>query len=131
MRTIIISQARMGSTRLPGKVLREAGGKSFLQHHLDRLKRVRGADEVWVATTHHPRDDAIVSLCAQLGVPCFRGSEDDVLSRYFGAAREALAERVVRVTSDCPLIDPTIVDRVLDRMDSDQLAPDYVSNTQI
>jgi spore coat polysaccharide biosynthesis protein SpsF len=131
MRTVIISQARMGSTRLPGKVLREAAGKPFLQHHLERLRRVTGAHDVWIATTTDPRDDAIVGLCDRLGFRSFRGSEDDVLSRYAGTAQAAGAERIVRVTSDCPLIDPGIVDRVIGRMDNDRPSPDYVSNTQI
>ncbi len=131
MRTIIISQARMGSTRLPGKVLHAVNGKSFLQHHLERLSRVRGADQVWVATTTLPQDDAIVELCDRLGIPSFRGSEDDVLSRYHGAANKAGADRIVRVTSDCPLIDPRIVDLVIDRFANDPLRPDYVSNTQV
>jgi spore coat polysaccharide biosynthesis protein SpsF len=131
MRTIIISQARMGSTRLPGKVLRTAAGKPFLQHQLERLRRVKGADAVWVATTTLASDDPIVALCDDLGIPTFRGSEDDVLSRYHGAAQTAGADRVVRVTSDCPLIDPVIVDRVIDRIANDAEKPDYVSNTLV
>lgn len=131
MNTVIISQARMGSTRLPGKVLRMAAGKPFLQHHLERLHRVRGAQAVWVATTVLPQDDPIVELCAAVGVPCFRGSEDDVLSRYHGTACEAAAQVVIRVTSDCPLIDPAIVDTVITRLLTDPARPDYVSNTLV
>lgn len=127
MHTVIISQARMGSTRLPGKVLQSAAGKTFLEHHIARLRRVSRAGAVWIATTTLPQDDAIVELCEKLGVPSFRGSENDVLSRYHGTATAAGAERVVRVTSDCPLIDPTTVDHVIARMD--ELQPDYVSNT--
>jgi spore coat polysaccharide biosynthesis protein SpsF len=131
MNTVIISQARMGSTRLPGKVLRTAAGKPFLEHHLERLRRVKGAQAVWVATTVLPQDDPIVELCTRVGVPYFRGSEDDVLARYHGAASEAAAQVVVRVTSDCPLIDPAIVDTVIARLSSDPARPDYVSNTLV
>lgn len=131
MRTVIISQARMGSSRLPGKVLLPVAGKPLLQHHLERLQKVTRADAVWVATTELPQDQPIVDLCAQLGVSCFRGSEQDVLSRYHGTAHAAQAERVVRVTSDCPLIDPAIVDQAIARMDEDPAKPDYVSNTLV
>jgi spore coat polysaccharide biosynthesis protein SpsF len=121
----------MGSSRLPGKVLRMAAGKPFLQHHLERLKRSRFADDVWVATTTLAQDDAIVSLCRDLGVACFRGSATDVLSRYHGAMRASGANRVVRVTSDCPLIDPTVVDEAIARMNEDPVGLDYVSNTLV
>jgi spore coat polysaccharide biosynthesis protein SpsF len=131
VRTVIISQARMGSTRLPGKVLHRAAGKPLLQHHLERLRRARNADETWVATTTLSVDEPIVDLCCRLGVPVFRGSESDVLARYHGAAQTAGAERIVRVTSDCPLIDPGVVDAVVTRMSSESEAPDYVSNTLV
>lgn len=131
MRTVIISQARMGSTRLPGKVLHTAAGKSFLEHHLERLRRARHADDTWVATTTLPGDQPIVDLCHRLGVPYFRGSELDVLARFHGAARAAGAERIVRVTADCPLIDPQVVDAVIARMSSDPDRPDFVSNTLV
>jgi spore coat polysaccharide biosynthesis protein SpsF len=129
MRTVVITQARMGSTRLPGKVLQVAAGKPLLQHHLERLRRATLADEVWVATTELPADEPIVALCRRLAVPYFRGSETDVLARYHGAARAARAERIVRVTSDCPLIDPQVVDAVIARLRDDPEQPDYVSNT--
>ena len=121
----------MGSTRLPGKVLHQAAGKPFLQHHLERLQSVTGAQDVWVATTVLPQDDPIVELCARLSVRCFRGSEEDVLARYHGAALAAGADLIVRVTSDCPLIDPEIVDRVIARLKSDPARPDYVSNALV
>jgi spore coat polysaccharide biosynthesis protein SpsF len=131
VRTVIISQARMGSTRLPGKVLHMAAGKPLLQHHLERARRAKCADDTWVATTTLPGDQPIVDLCRRLGVPCFRGSEPDVLARYHGAALAAGAERIVRVTADCPLIDPQVVDAVITRMSADSDRPDYVSNTLI
>lgn len=109
-RTVIITQARTGSQRLPGKVLLEAAGQPLLTHHLCRLQRCTEADAVVVATTTRPEDDPVAALAASLGVGVFRGDEADVLSRYAGAAAAWSAEIVVRVTSDCPLIDPALID---------------------
>lgn len=107
MKVGIVSQARMTSTRLPGKVLMEAGGRTFLDHHLDRLA-IAGV-QVVVATTYNATDDPIVDLAQRRGLAHFRGSEDDVLGRFAGAARALGLDVVVRVTSDCPLIDGHIV----------------------
>ncbi|WP_448206560.1 cytidylyltransferase domain-containing protein [Azospirillum sp. sgz302134] len=112
-RVVCISQARMTSTRLPGKVLMEAAGKPLLAHHLGRLSRCRRLDGLVLATTVNATDDPVAELAAVLGVPVFRGSEHDVLSRFAGAAAMADADVVVRVTADCPLIDPELVDRVV------------------
>jgi spore coat polysaccharide biosynthesis protein SpsF len=103
----VITQARVGSTRLPGKVLIEAAGRTMLDHHIDRL--TAAGLVVYVATTDRPGDDRVVELAQRRGVPVFRGSEQDVLSRYAGCARENDLDVVVRVTSDCPLIDGGVV----------------------
>lgn len=127
MKTVIISQARMTSTRLPGKVLKEVLGKPLLSYQIERLRRAKYADEVIIATTVNATDDPIEGLCCKLGVKCFRGSEEDVLSRYYFAAKESQADIVVRVTSDCPLIDPTVIDTVISNYKDNNY--DYVSNT--
>ncbi len=127
MKTVIITQARMTSTRLPGKVMLLAAGKPLLEFHLERLQRVTLAQQVVVATTVNAEDDVLVEYCLRKNIAYYRGSEYDVLSRFHGAAAEHGAERVVRVTSDCPLIDPEVVDRVL-RHHSENPELDYVSN---
>jgi spore coat polysaccharide biosynthesis protein SpsF len=114
-RVVCISQARMTSTRLPGKVLMEAGGAPLLTHHLTRLKRAARVDAVVLATTVNATDDPVATLAEGLGVPVFRGDEADVLARFAGAAAMAEADIVIRVTADCPLIDPALIDRLVDR----------------
>lgn len=126
MKTLIIVQARMTSTRLPGKVLLPLAGVPMLTRLVERLRRVQRADGIVVATTTNATDDAIASLCTQLGVPCHRGSEHDVLSRYADAARLHGADVVVRITSDCPLIDPALIDQVIAAYEEG--GSDYVSN---
>jgi spore coat polysaccharide biosynthesis protein SpsF len=128
-RTVAIVQARMGSSRLPGKVLTDIGGQSMLQRVVSRAARARLLDAVVVATTTDTRDDAVVRECDRLGVLSFRGSENDVLDRYYGAARAFEADTVVRITSDCPLIDPQLVDRVVGELARQQA--DYASNTLV
>lgn len=110
---VALVQARMGSSRLPGKVLRQVAGRSLLAHLLARLQAARTLDRIVVATTDDPRDDAVVQEAARLGVPAFRGSVEDVLDRFARAAAEHDAATVVRVTGDCPLMDPAEVDRVV------------------
>ena len=112
-RVVCISQARMTSTRLPGKVLMEAAGQPLLAHHLGRLARCRTLDGLVLATTVNGTDDPVAELAASLGVTVFRGGEHDVLARFAGAAALAGADVVVRVTADCPLIDPALVDRLV------------------
>lgn len=126
----IITQARMNSTRLPGKVMKEVLSKPLLGHQLERLRRSKLASRVIVATTENPGDEPIVSLCAKLDTPCYRGSEDDVLARFAGAAAAHGLEVIARVTSDCPLIDPAVVDSVLAAYMKAPGLYDYVSNTR-
>lgn len=128
MRPTVIVQARTTSTRLPGKVLADLAGKPMFERQLERLARCTLAHEVVVATTVNATDDPLVALADRLGLRWFRGSESDVLGRYVGAAREARADMVVRVTSDCPLIDPVEVDRVIAEMTARRETADYAAN---
>jgi spore coat polysaccharide biosynthesis protein SpsF len=127
VKTVAIIQARMGSTRLPGKVLRRLCGQSVLAHVVARVKSSRRLDGVMIATTNSPADDAVVAECGKLKVPFFRGSEEDVLARYFGAAQAAGADVIVRVTSDCPLFDGALLDEMLEVFRGANA--DYLSNT--
>jgi spore coat polysaccharide biosynthesis protein SpsF len=112
-RIVAIVQARMGSTRLPEKVLMDIEGHSVLARVVQRLSRATLVDEIVIATTTLPADSAIVAEADRLGMKTFRGSEHDVLERYMQAAEAFLADVVVRITSDCPLIDAGVVDDVL------------------
>lgn len=124
---IAIVQARMLSSRLPGKVLKTAGDKSILEILLKRLAKSKMLHKVVVATTDHPSDDAIEQECSRLGVDTFRGPQEDVLSRYLGAANSFGADVIVRITADCPLIDSELVDEVIVKFLSGDYQ--YVSNT--
>lgn len=115
MNVVAIVQARMGSTRLPRKVLKKIKGKPILGYVIERLQQCASLDEIVVATTTNIVDTVIERYCLDEGISCFRGSEDDVLSRYYEAAKQYGADIVVRVTSDCPLIAPEIVDEVIAR----------------
>jgi len=117
----------MGSTRLPCKVMLDLAGEPMLVRVANRAGRAELPGDVVIATTDNPDDDAIAALCDEHDIPCCRGSEDDVLDRYYRAARQHNADAVVRITSDCPLIDPALVDEVVKLLlDSDEL--DYASN---
>lgn len=116
----------MTSSRLPGKVILPVVGKPLMTHLVERLKR-SSVDEIVIATTERPTDDVLEKLAGELGVGCFRGSEDDVLGRVLGAAQSVNADLIVEITGDCPLLDPAVVDRVLNTFKSNQV--DYVSNT--
>ena len=113
MRTVCIVQARMSSTRLPGKVLLPLAGREVLAHVLDRLAFCNTLDEVVVATSSDASDDVLAQWCRARGVPVFRGSLLDVLDRYYQCAVENKATAVVRITADCPALDPTLVDDVV------------------
>lgn len=113
-RVVCITQARMGSTRMPGKVLRAVLGRPLLYYHLERLKRCRRVDQVVIATSTAVGDDAIAAFGVAAGIAVVRGPEDDVLARFALAAREHRADVVVRATADCPLIDPDVVDAQVD-----------------
>lgn len=112
--TILITQARSGSTRLPGKVLKEINGKSLLQIHLDRLKKCKSVSEIIVATTTNSEDQIIFDKAVEWGFDAYKGSESDVLDRFYQSVKDKNADWIVRVTSDCPLIDPVLVDNVID-----------------
>ena len=114
MKIIAVTQARTGSTRLPNKVLLKINGKSILQIHLERLKRSKKIDQLIVATTTKAIDDQICKEAADLNVTCFKGSEADLLDRYYQAVRILKPDYVVRITSDCPLIDPDLLDEIVD-----------------
>ncbi|WP_054767483.1 cytidylyltransferase domain-containing protein [Lysinibacillus parviboronicapiens] len=105
MKTIVIIQARMGSTRLPGKILKPLGESDVLTYVTKRCLQINGVQEVIVATSLSPQDDAIASWCLEHNIQCFRGSENDVLSRFVDCANEYEPDYVMRVTSDCPFID--------------------------
>lgn len=113
MKTGIIVQARMGSTRLPGKVMMELSGKPVLWHVLERVRQCRHVDEIIVATTVSAQDDVIERFSSAYGVFCHRGSDDDVLDRYYHAALCRQLDWIIRVTSDCPLIDAPVIDDML------------------
>lgn len=112
-RTIAIIQARMSSTRLPGKVLREIAGEPMLARVIERAKRATLVDEVVLATTTDPSDDPVAAFCAERGYNFTRGSLNDVLDRYYQAAKEYKAEVIVRLTADCPVLDPEVVDQTI------------------
>ena len=125
---IAIIQARMRSRRLPGKVLKRAQGKSLLQLELERIARSKLIDKMVVATSAKKADDPIMHLAKRLDIAYFRGSEDDVLDRYYRAAEEFGASTIVRITGDCPLMDPAVVDRVVGFYLKNRKKYDYVSN---
>jgi spore coat polysaccharide biosynthesis protein SpsF len=127
--TILITQARSGSTRLPGKVLKYINGKSLLQIHLDRLDECKSVSNIIVATTTNSEDQTIFDKAIEWGFDAFMGSEFDVLDRFYQAVKDKNADWIVRVTSDCPLIDPILVDEVVDFVQSSD--KDYGSNTFI
>lgn len=128
MKTVIVVQARMTSTRLPGKVMMPLAGQPMLARMAERLRRATMTDELVIATTTNATDDVIAGLCLQQDLACYRGSEHDVLSRYAGAAQTHGADLVVRVTADCPLLDAELVDRMIATYKENACTCDYLSN---
>lgn len=126
---VIILQARMGASRLPGKPLKKVLNKTLLSYQLERLGRVHFADKIVVATTINPQDNEIAALCEKEKISCYRGNEQDVLDRFYQAATLYKADIIVRVTGDCPLIDPEIVDQVIHYYTDARPKYDYVSNS--
>lgn len=126
MRIVATIQARMRSERLPGKVLLPILGRPMLELMIERLRRVRAVDDVWIATTDDPSCDPIEQLAHRLGAGCFRGSENDVLDRVVRTGEAARADLLVETTGDCPLIDPPTVDLVIERFLDGGV--DYCSN---
>ena len=124
---LAIIQARMGSTRLPGKVLMKVNGRPLLAYQLDRISKSKKLDKVIVATSTLERDNAIENFCKDYGVDCYRGSENDVMSRYYECAKKYNPDTVVRMTADCPLIDPEIIDKVVQKFKDNNV--DYCANT--
>jgi spore coat polysaccharide biosynthesis protein SpsF len=113
-RTIAIIQARMGSSRLPGKVLLDIGGEPMLVRVVERVRRAATLSGVMVATTDDPSDDPVEKLCLERGYTCSRGSTQDVLDRYYHASHSQNADVIVRITADCPVIDPVLIDRTVE-----------------
>ena len=126
-RVVAIIQARSASTRLPGNVLMNLCDKSILQHVIDRVAKSQTVDEVIVATTMNHQDLPIVLHCGSKGVRVYAGSENNVLDRYYQTARHADADHIIRITSDCPMIDPKEIDRVVKEHLSGDF--DYTSNS--
>src|SRR5262245_17642253 len=118
MNVVVVVQARLASSRLPGKVLLPAAGEPLLAHMLRRVRAARRVERLFVATTHDPQDDAIVALCKELAVECYRGDPLDCLDRHYQIGLASFADAVVKIPSDCPLIDPDVIDRVLDTHDA-------------
>ncbi|MBE2219555.1 MAG: glycosyltransferase family protein [Ignavibacteria bacterium] len=125
---VTIIQARTGSTRMPGKVMLEAAGKPLLLHMIERVQQAKFAGKIVVATTCEPEDDIIAELCAHNNVECFRGSTNDLLDRHYKAALSFSADVVLKIPSDCPLIDPAVIDRVIEYFIRHRNQFDYVSN---
>lgn len=126
MNIVAIIQARMASARLPGKILTKIEGKTMLEHTTERTALSKYISTVVVATTNTTRDNATAQECNRIGVQCLRGSEEDVLDRYYQAAKQINADVIVRITADCPLIEAEIIDGLITEFIDSK--PDYASN---
>ncbi|WP_020526894.1 cytidylyltransferase domain-containing protein [Flexithrix dorotheae] len=125
--TVIIIQARLGSTRLPGKVLKHVNGIPLIKRVFDRCLQVKKASKVVIATTENTLDDPLEEFCNENDILVFRGSEEDVLDRYFQVGTKLKATAIVRVTGDCPLIDPVEIDKLIEKFNEGKW--DYISNS--
>ena len=128
MKVTAIIQARINSTRLPGKVMMEVMGRPLLRYQIERLRFSKMIDKIIIATTTNKEDDPIVELCQNENIIFYRGSEDDVLDRYYQAAKKYNVNHIMRLTADCPLIDPRVCDFVAEKYIS--MYPDYVHTGQ-
>ncbi len=122
-----IIQARMGASRLPGKVLKEVNGVPLLKFQVERVNHAETVDKIIVATSSAPQDEAIADFCKKNDIECFRGDENDVLARYYECATHYGVETIVRLTGDCPLIDPVIIDETIRLLKENDI--DYAANT--
>tara|TARA_Y100000385_G_scaffold291004_1_gene366588 strand:+ start:864 stop:1622 length:759 start_codon:yes stop_codon:yes gene_type:complete len=129
LKTILITQARFGSTRLPGKILMKINSESLLEIHLKRLNKCKNVSKIILATTDKPEDKVIYDYAINQSFNSFRGSESDVLDRFYQAVRNEKPDWIVRVTSDCPLIDPILVDKLINFAHHNNT--DYCSNTLV
>ena len=127
MTVLCVVQARMSSVRLQGKVLKPILGEPMLARQVERIRRAERIDALTVATSDQPSDDAVAALCERIGVDCYRGSLDDVLDRFHRAAARTRPEHVMRLTGDCPLTDPALLDQLVELHRSGGF--DYSSNT--
>ncbi|MEP6616493.1 MAG: glycosyltransferase family protein [Ginsengibacter sp.] len=127
MKVLAITQARIGSSRLPGKVLKKVKGESLLSIHIQRILKSKLINELVVATTHEDGVDEIINICRESNVEFHQGSVDDVLERFYEAAAPRYPDLVVRITSDCPLVDPEVIDKMIQAAIDNQ--KDYTSNT--
>src|SRR5215813_2240416 len=128
MRIIVVVQARTGSTRLPGKVLMPLANRPLLQRMLERVLAATAPSAVVVATTRDSCDDMIVTIARKAGAACFRGHPTDLLDRHYAAALAFGADVVVKIPSDCPLVDPAVIDRVIGSYIEYAGSADFVSN---
>mgnify|MGYP000926538114 FL=1 len=128
MNKVVIVQARLGSTRLPSKVLKDLSGKPVLYHVLERIKKTKLVDNIVIATTDLDSDEPLIEYLRENKIDYYRGSSEDVLSRYYESALQYKADIIIRITSDCPLIDPIVIDEII-KIYLENNNYDYVSNT--
>ena len=127
MKIVAVTQARLGSKRLPKKVIKKINGETLLEIHIKRILKSSIIDSVIIATTNEKEDDVIQKEAIRLNVGCFRGSKNDVLDRYYNSVKEICPDYIVRITSDCPLIDSRLVDQIIEETIKSKV--DYCSNT--